>query len=394
MSLTLRPARVGDSSSNSDGLSVDFVVGNDYRRLPDHAAPRDRSRRFKKVHDWTLYVDVVKGDPNLIERVVFDLGSTFNPQTYICSCPISLQKPNGRFVWRFSTRQQVYGATDALIAIRGVGGTKMEISHSIQLRDTSQQKSVVHTFTEPRGKHPLRMLKIPDSQRFGVELELTSPPGISPSDVADVMPRSAGDVYVVDSYREGRQAYQEGWKIVPDSSIVCNRNMPSCHKFELVSRVLQGGKGLAEVSHVISALNNSVSPKLQVNKSMGYHVHIDVSGLSLPHLIKICQNFVKYESVMDTFMPLSRRTGSTECERYFGSNKLSVQPDGASNKQRHVALENCHNIQTLAHMMNRNGRYYKLNLQNLVTQRQPTLEFRQHSATLNYEKISAWIRFW
>jgi len=237
------------------------------------------------------------------------------------------------------------------------------------------------------------MLKIADEAKFGIELELSSAPGVDPESIADAMPRNAGDIDLVDSWRDGRASYQNGWKIVPDGSIVCSRNMPSCHKFELVSRVLYGGKGLSEVAAVCKALN-SLSPKLQVNKSMGFHVHVDVSGYSLQQMIAICQNFCKYEAVMDSFMPPSRRNGSVECERYFKSNKTSVQPSGSTNQQVHITLNNCYDVETLANCMNRDGRYYKLNLQNLVTGRQPTIEFRQHSSSLNYNKISAWIRFW
>lgn len=137
---------------------------------------------------------------------------------------------------------------------------------------------------------PLRMIKIDEEQKFGIELELSSPLGIDSLMIANMMPRNAGQVAVIETHSQGRQLYSEGWKIVPDGSIVCNRNMPACNKFELVSRVLQGGRGLSEVAAVTKSLQNA---SIQINKSMGFHVHIDVSKYSVQQLIKICQNFIK-----------------------------------------------------------------------------------------------------
>jgi Putative amidoligase enzyme len=64
-----------------------------------------------------------------------------------------------------------------------------------------------------------------------------------------------------------------------------------------------------------------------------------------------------------------------------------------TNQQRNDALASCNSIEQLAALMNPNGRYHKLNLQNLVTGRQPTIEFRQHSATANSRKVNSWVRF-
>jgi len=49
--------------------------------------------------------------------------------------------------------------------------------------------------------------------------------------------------------------------------------------------------------------------------------------------------------------------------------------DGLTNKQRHNALAACANTAELVGKMTRGGRYYKLNLKNLVTGRQPTICF-------------------
>ena len=133
---------------------------------------------------------------------------------------------------------------------------------------------------------------------------------------------------------------------------------------------------------------------------MGFHVHINVESLSHEELVKVCQNFIKYEAVMDSFMPPSRRTGSPESNRYFQSNRDSVAEDIVvmdihDNKSLHKELGACRDTASLVRMMNLHGRYYKLNLQNLVSadRYQPTLEFRQHSSTMNFSKVGAWIRF-
>jgi hypothetical protein len=78
---------------------------------------------------------------------------------------------------------------------------------------------------------------------------------------------------------------------------------------------------------------------------MGFHVHINVADLSHEELIKVCQNFVKYENVMDTFVPPSRRNGSPESNRFFKSNRACVAQTIGSNRNKaiHEALGACRN---------------------------------------------------
>lgn len=394
-------------SSSSRTCTIHLLVGNTYHRLPKNQAPFDRSGTIRKVHDWTLYVDVIdssgrddsKHASDLIESVSFDLGSSFDPSRFLCHSPIPVKNStnDGTKVMRFCTRQQTYGGVTATIKIRGTGGATRVVEYPIVLNNGPDNLPTVVNFTESTNHHllrPLKSPKMPTQVKFGIELELTSATSLTLETIATALSnRRTGTVQVIQSHRQGREQ-TDCWKLVPDGSIFCSVSQPDCNTFELVSPILQGGDGLNRVSSILQSLNSSFGNQIKLNKSMGFHVHIDVSQYNVPQLVKICQNFIKYEDVMDTFMPLSRRTGSAESNRYFCSNKSSVGGEMWSNRQRHTSLGSCDNLESLADIMNHgNSRYYKLNLQNLVTGRQPTLEFRQHSATANYEKTSSWIRF-
>lgn len=374
--------------SHHQPRSVRILIGNTYKRLEEDSAPLDRSGSNRKVHDWTLFVDVVGNAAeaaDLIEMVTFDLGASFQPSEFVCNSPVPL---NGRL--RFSTRQQTYGLVTADIKIRGTGGTLQKVAHTIQSVPSSPTREI--SFVEHHAPRPLRMVKLPKETQFGLELELTSAMHLTPAEIASCISTSeTGTVHVMETYRAGRVPV-DTWKLVPDSSIVCNPSQPDCNTFELVSPILRGGNGLSQTNRILLRLS-AVSNEVKVNRSMGFHVHVDVSGYNIRQLVKICQNYIKYEDVMDSIMPPSRRTGSDQSNRYFQSNRRSVG-SRLTNTQRLEELGGCRNLETLAHLMNANGdRFYKLNLQNLVTGRQPTLEFRQHSATTNYQKVSAWVRF-
>eukprot|EP00978_Attheya_sp_CCMP212_P026689 scaffold88301_cov45-Attheya_sp.AAC.1 len=367
----------------------------------------DRSGMHKKIHDWTLFVDVVLGNPDLIQRVTFDLkDSTFEPSKFKCEYPIPVTRtPNGNNsnmpkVYRFYTRQQSYHSDakgpHAHITIRGSDGSVFSIRHWLKLTrgGSLSEKPLPFRCTHGGLKKPLKPIQMHQSN-FGIELELMSAESHCPQTVATAIcdhSKIQVDVMLDELYSAAR-ATSKNWKLVSDSSLQCRRDDPNCTKFELVSPILKGGKGLEKCNKIMEGLKQISS--VDVNKSMGFHVHIDVSSLSVSQLIKVCQNFVKYEPIVDTLMPPSRRTDNTYCK---SNRDEMVRSDGrtklTSNKDRHTRIGACKTVKELCEVMNPgNIRYFKLNLQNLRTGRQPTIEFRQHSSTKKYEKVQLWVRF-
>mmetsp|Transcript_4142 Transcript_4142/g.11296 ORF Transcript_4142/g.11296 Transcript_4142/m.11296 type:complete len:342 (-) Transcript_4142:648-1673(-) len=227
--------------------SAEFMVGNTYNRLNEDDAQLDRTNTRKKIHDWSLYVDVVNdSDPDLIQNVEFDLGPTFKPQTFVCSSPIPVARPDNSKAWRFYTRQQSFGNVSkrkANIKINGSGGTILSIPTEIILGQSKKARQrPVHTFVEENGKRALPMLALPKEQLFGIELELTWKGEGAIETVASVLENQATGSIQVHSYQEGI-ATSDTWKMVPDSSIQCSPSQPDCKPFELVSPILQAIQG-------------------------------------------------------------------------------------------------------------------------------------------------------
>ncbi|MFN0201026.1 MAG: amidoligase family protein [Bacteroidia bacterium] len=198
------------------------------------------------------------------------------------------------------------------------------------------------------------------NRRFGVEIE----------------------AYNVDTQELVRQLYLAGvnattgnrssnltnqWKVTTDSSI------NGAKAFEIVSPILVGEEGLRELEIVCTVL---AQMRAKVNKSCGMHIHIDAERFTLTQWKNLLKNYGKAEALIDSFLPISRR----------GDNNHFCK----SVKNRELQIDNATTLQKIAKGA-LSGRYYKVNVQSYFVHK--TVEFRQHSGTIEYRKISNWVRF-
>ena len=174
--------------------------------------------------------------------------------------------------------------------------------------------------------------------------------------------RQAG-IPIMTGYRN--ESHSGYWKLTRDGS--CGN--------ELVSPILSGKEGLEEVKKVTEILINF--PQIKVNKNCGLHVHIDARDLSKKQITKVFLNYAKWEKVFDALVPPSRRRDSNgfcksiEWILNYSTLNEEFKKDYARSYSQHF------------------DKYYKVNLIPYVTQ--GSIEFRQHSGTLNADKIINWV---
>lgn len=207
-------------------------------------------------------------------------------------------------------------------------------------------------------------------RKFGVELEILAPMACSFQSVAEAI-RSAGIHCMVESYGH---SVPTTWKIVTDGSV----NGPGLRGMEVVSPPLFGQAGVEQsrkVCEVLTALG------CKVNKTCGFHVHVEARSLHIDHLKALVLSYAKAEPVIDQLMPPSRRAQSAYyCRSIAGVVEARVRASRTINE----LAAHIHSVSGAT-----SARYVKLNL--TAFWRHGTVEFRQHSGTVDADKVANWI---
>lgn len=196
-------------------------------------------------------------------------------------------------------------------------------------------------------------------RQFGVEIEVA---GIRMERAARAL-NLVGIEATVEGYNHTRRNH---WKIVSDASVRDG--------FEIVSPPLSGESGLEAVRVAITALDDAGA---KINRTCGLHIHFDAADFTGDDIKTIIGRYAEFEEDIDAFMPPSRRADNN---RYCQSVKHLVE---------NRAYNETNTIGALARIQD--SRYMKLNLQSY--HRHGTIEFRQHSGTVNAAKVLNWIRF-
>lgn len=196
------------------------------------------------------------------------------------------------------------------------------------------------------------------NRRFGVEVEAYN---CTRERLAREL-ADAGIEVAVEGYNHTTRSH---WKLVTDGSLEGNNT------FELVSPILVGEAGLKELEKVCWVLELC---DVKVNESCGLHVHIDAAGFSMETWRNLALSYKHLETVIDSFMPVSRR-----------NNRYCIG-------LKHVSDERIKSARTIDELKDMIGdRYHKVNL--VAYSRHKTVEFRQHSGTTNFTKMRNWILF-
>lgn len=214
---------------------------------------------------------------------------------------------------------------------------------------------------------------------FGIEIECYLPEGGTMQAVATAVRARIDKPVHVTGYNH--QTPPEGsWKITTDGSLGdYSRGM------ELVSCVLRGETGVTEAEKVIRALSDF---GCTVNKKCGFHVHVGLADPQGRHsenaetrktIQRLATMYATFEPVLDSLMPPSRRASNNSYCR-----SITHASPAAINAAASIGA-----VINLVNPGSSGGRYSKLNLH--AFRKYGTAEFRQHSGTMEPNKVRNWI---
>lgn len=158
--------------------------------------------------------------------------------------------------------------------------------------------------------------------------------------------------------------YKDTYKLGYDGSIDGHQGC------EVVSPILNNLNSLKKVCKVINEAG------AQVNRSCGLHVHFGAKDFTVAQWTRIILNYAALESIIDSFMPMSRRGNNNRyCKSIAAASHWVV--DARDMDDIFAAF--------------RRDRYHKVNVMSFASHK--TIEFRHHSGTTDFKKIENWINF-
>jgi hypothetical protein len=296
--------------------------------------PDGNQRELK--YDLNFYMETFAGDPRIIARVECDFGESFQKQR-IFVCNRSKEVSQG--IWRcFESRQMTYGVPESItFTIIGMGGTHHSYEYS--LRRLGKQREYTSNFCERSntfrrgGLSHLQALPLPFDRGFHIELvsnsdaEADRENGVSTTSIPQHIPWRYGD----DGVRNLRQDVLTPSFLAPSFS---NANQ---YDSDMVNTIISIN------------LFKYPTPK------------------NLNNLLKLSQNFIKYEEVLDNILRINRESKAKEIvppqDLYAKSNRDAIQ--GATNKEKHDMLaSSSSSAETLVDLMTPNATTrYKLSYQ-------------------------------
>ncbi len=185
---------------------------------------------------------------------------------------------------------------------------------------------------------------------FGVEIEAYAPRGLSFEAVRDAILQEGVNIY--HSYSHNGRADAQLWVIKPDGSLM---GQGTGNGMEIVSRHLRGEEGMTEI-----------------RKACGLHVHVQQP--SVGGMRRLAIDYAIHEEIIDSVLPHSRRGSSC---RWAGTLKSRPQ----------LSFAQARTSMRIADVVG-HGKYAKINF--TASSLHGTVEFRQHSGTIDADKIINW----
>lgn len=250
-----------------------------------------------------------------------------------------------------------------------LGLTRREVADLMQVGYGFVQNVYAKTYPERIQRRTLQEIiedltfEFTFDRKFGIEIEAF---GVNRNTLERAL-TNAGINVNTETYNHETRNY---WKLITDASV------NGTHGFELVSPPLKGEDGLEELKIVCRVLKEK---NVKINKSCGLHIHHEVRDYKVKNFKNLYINYARLEKSIDKFMPNSRR----ESNNYY---LKSMVKENYENK-----IKNSRDLRSIERNITRRDRYYKLNTQSYW--RYGTVEFRQHSGTIEFDKISNWILF-